>query len=105
MSRERSLGAFSRSHHFGEAISIENRQLGQHFAVELDVGFFQVSGETRVGSPVDAGGGVDAGNPEATEIAFATAAIAIGVAQGFHHLLVRGAEVAGVRSPEAFGQL
>ena len=60
--------------------------------------------QTAVAHTIQAGCGVDAGNPEATEIALATTTIAVGVAEGFHHPLVCCTEQGSVATTEATGQ-
>jgi len=74
---------FSLSGHFNDfvkAFCIKNCQLSQHFAVKLNVGFFQFTDELAVANAVLAGCGINTGDPEATKIAFATFTVAVGVA-------------------------
>ena len=57
----------------------------------------------RLVVPYPAGGGVDAGNPKAAEIALPTTTVAVRIAQGLHHPLVGGAEEAAAAAAEASG--
>src|SRR5690606_22716718 len=77
-----------------ESGRIVHSEIRQHLAVDLDVGSLEAGDELRVGRPVLAGGGVDAGDPQPAELALAGAAIPVGVGPRMHHLLVGRAESA-----------
>lgn len=57
-------------HHFCECIRFCAREFGKHFAVELNVFFFQRLDKAGVGEARLAGGGIDAHIPKAAHIAF-----------------------------------
>merc|ERR1711943_112077 len=92
------------SHDVGEATGVNNRQLSKHLAVQAYMGFFETAHQTAIAHTIQAGSGVDASNPEATEIALTTTTIAVGVAEGFHHPLVCCTEQGSVATTEATGQ-
>ena len=60
---------------------IGNRQLGQHLAVDVDAGNLQAVDQLGIAQAVDAGGRVDAGDPQAAEVALFQLATDVGVAQ------------------------
>ncbi len=92
-------------HNLGKSGRIKDGQLSQHLAINLDISFFHFADELAVADAVDPSGCIDPRNPQTAEVAFLLTTIAIGVPQGFHHLLVRDAEETGMRSPEALRQL
>jgi hypothetical protein len=79
--------------------------VSQDLAVQLDIGFFQAVDKAAVWHPVLAGGGIDARDPQAAEIALAIAPVAIGIPQRLHHRLVTPAPEAMFASILTFGQL
>src|SRR4051794_3392138 len=62
-----------------EGLGVADGDVGQHLAVQLDAGQLEPVHEGPVAHPVLPRGGVDAGDPQAAEVALAVAAIAIGV--------------------------
>src|SRR5437868_5929367 len=52
-------------------IAVADRDLGEHLAVHLDAGLLQAVHQLRIAQPLLAGGGVDADDPEAAEVALA----------------------------------
>ncbi len=77
--------------------------IGKYFPVEFDIGFFQPVHELAVSQPVGPDGGIDAGNPQSSEISLAGSPVPIGITQGFFHRLPRLAEYAAADAPESFG--
>src|SRR5690554_2945475 len=77
---------------------IVHGQVGEHLAVHFDAGGLHAGDQLGVGGAVLAGGGVDAGDPQLPELAFAGTAVPVGVLAGVHHLLVGGAEPAAAGS-------
>lgn len=72
-------------HHGRECLRVVHGQVGKYLAVEVNaVGSEQVH-ELGVGYAVEAGAGVDAGDPKAAESAFFAAAVAVGIAHCFVH--------------------
>ena len=51
------------------AAGIGDGEIGEDLAVDADVGRLQAADEARVGRAVGAGGGVDARDPQAAEVA------------------------------------
>src|SRR6478672_8151695 len=64
----------------------------QHLAVQGDAGLHQAVHEAAVADAVDARGGVDARDPQRTELALALLAADVGVLQGLRHRLLGDAE-------------
>ena len=62
------LGVLGDLDELGESRSVVHSQIGQHLAVEVDVGLLQTADELGVGHAVHAGSRVDTGNPQGTEI-------------------------------------
>jgi len=61
--------------------------IGQHLPVDGDAGFLQPVDELAVGHSLCPAGGVDAEDPEPAHVAFALAAVEIGIAQRVYHRL------------------
>src|SRR5438105_8039226 len=80
----------------GEGLRVAHGDVGQHLPVELDAGQAKAVDETAVARAVGTGGGVDALDPELAEVAFAGAAVTIGVLPRVHELLVGRAERAAL---------
>src|SRR5690349_23402419 len=88
-----------------EGLGVAHGDVGQHLAVELDPGQLEAVDEGAVVHAVLARGGVDAGDPQAAEVALAVAAVAVGVGIGLHDRFL-GALVVRVRlAAEALGAL
>src|SRR3954453_9199888 len=79
-------GGLSKS---AERLSVADGDVGQHLAVELDLGQAQAVHELAVAHALLAGGGVDALDPQAAEVALAVLAVAVGVRAGLEQLLLR----------------
>ena len=60
---------------------VARREIGEHFAVELDARQLQAVDELRIGQPGFARAGIDALNPQRAKIALLVAPVAIGVLQ------------------------
>lgn len=91
--------------HSGEGLWIAHGQIGQHFAVEGDVGFLHHGDQTAIGCSVLSRRGVDAGNPQPPQIAFAQATIARGIPQALQHGLVGALEEQVLGTTLPFGEL
>jgi hypothetical protein len=72
----------------GEGLRVLDAHLREDLAVELDAGQVQAVHELRVAHAVQAGGGVDTGDPELADLALLGATIAILVHQRVTHLLL-----------------
>src|SRR5450755_315438 len=71
-----------------EGVGVVDGHVGQNLAIELNLGDLQSVHELRVGHAVLARGGVDAGDPQAAEVALAVAAVPIPVLIGLEHRLL-----------------
>src|SRR5262249_8993549 len=99
---ERGLGLLG---HGLEPGRIAHRQVGEHLAVELDLGLLAAGDELAVREPLLPGRRVDADDPERAHRALANLAITVGVDERAVDLLL-GAAVAGVlEAPVALGLL
>src|SRR5690606_28964160 len=74
----------------GEGVRVVHGEVGQDLAVERDLGAAQAAHQARVGAAVLAGRRVDAGDPEAAELALAVAAVAVRVAETLLHRVLGG---------------
>jgi hypothetical protein len=73
----------------GKRLGVTDCQVGKYFTIQSNAGPFQGVDQTTVGGPILTGSGIDPGDPQPTQVAFAIAAIAIGVPQAFQHGLIR----------------
>src|SRR5579862_373364 len=64
---------------------IENGEVGEDLAIDLDTGFLQARHELAVRHSRCAGARVDAGDPQRAEITLLVAAVAVGVLPRAHH--------------------
>src|SRR3954453_24238819 len=65
-----------------EGLGVADGDVGQDLAVELHAGLLEAVHEGPVAHAVLAGGGVDAGDPQAAEVALAVAAVPVAVLVG-----------------------
>src|SRR4029079_8895878 len=75
-----------------ERCRVEDRQLGERFAVELDLGFVEAADELAVADAAFASGRVDADDPQLAELALAAASVAEGERLGPHQVFFDRAE-------------
>src|SRR3954447_8416811 len=95
-------GALGKS---AERLGVAHGDVGQDLAVQLDARQLQAVDERGVRHALGARGRVDAGDPQAAEVALAVAAVPVRVGVGLHDRFL-GALVGGVRLPaEALGPL
>jgi hypothetical protein len=66
---------------------IENGQIGQHLAVDFDVGLLQAIHEGAVLHAFQTGSGIDTGDPQGTELTLALTTVTVLVLTGLHHRL------------------
>ncbi len=90
---------------FTKDAGIVDSNVGQHFAVDLDIGQLQAMNELAVIDTIDPGGRIDAGDPQATEVALAITSIAKSVKEGLEHGLIGTAEKAVLGAKLPFGEL
>src|SRR6266850_3523478 len=67
---------------------VHHGQIGEHLAVDLDVGALQARHECAVGHAELAHRSVDARDPQRAKLALAVAAVAVGVLPRLHHRLL-----------------
>jgi len=72
-------------------LGLADRDVREHFAVEIDTGELDAVHELRIGQAVLASTGVDALDPQGAKVALAVAPVAIGVAQPLLDLFDRDA--------------
>jgi len=97
------LGLFEGFDDSREGGGFADSEVGEDFAVELDIVGFELGDELAVGQAFLSGGVVDAGNPEGAEVAFFVATVAVGVAQTFDNTLFGHTIAAGAVVLHAFG--
>lgn len=71
-----------------EGLDVLIGHLREDLAVELDAGELEAVHELRVGDLVHAGGGVDAGDPQAADLALLVATVAVLILERVLHLLL-----------------
>ena len=84
---------------------IVDGDIGQHFAVDGDAAALQAVHQHGISGAVETGGSVDAGNPQAVEIALAYFAAFLGITQAAAHLFARDAVLLGLSAIVALGEL
>src|SRR5450759_63308 len=80
----------------GEPGGIVDRHVGEHLAVQVDLGLLEAVHEHGVRQAVEARAGVDAGDPQLADLALLGLAVAVGVLQRVLHLLLGGLERAAL---------
>ena len=88
-----------------ERSRVGDGEVGEDLAVDLDAGQAQAGDEAAVAHAVLAGTGVDALDPELAEVTLAGPAVAVGVLQGVHDLLVGRLVAAALVAVVALGRL
>src|SRR3990172_2690953 len=88
-----------------EGIWIGYGDLGQHLAVDVNAVLFEGIHQLAIGNSVLAGGGVDARDPQAAQVALFVAAIAIGIEQALQLGFVGALVKLGARAELALGDL
>jgi hypothetical protein len=91
--------------HLSKPSGVNNRQLCQHLAVDVDIGVFELADQLAVADPIDPRRRIDSGNPQTTEVPLLLTTIPVGITQGFHYLLIGHAEESGVGTPEPLRHL
>jgi hypothetical protein len=82
---------------------VAHREVGEDLAVDFDLGGLETGDETRVRDVVLTARGVDAHDPEPTELTLAGASVAERVVAGVHDLLVGLAEAPAARAAVSLG--
>jgi len=88
---------------FGEHFRILVGDLGEHFAVQLDVALVQAVDQPRVGRAVQPGGGVDPDLLESAVVALLQPAVAVGIGAGLDRRDLSEAELALASPHHALG--
>src|SRR3954453_15296246 len=86
-----------------KGLGVAHGDVGEHLAVHLDAGLVEAVDEFGIGHALLARGGVDAGDPQAAEVALAGAPVAVRVGARAHELLVREAVTRVLAAPVALG--
>ena len=89
----------------GEGRGVVDGELGEHLAVDLDASLLQAVHQLGVAQVVHPGAGVDAGDPQAAEVALLELAADVGVSEGAANLLTGGAILLGFCAKIALGEL
>src|SRR5829696_2223532 len=92
-------------HQGGEGGRLVHGELGQDTTVQLDAGQLEALHEPVVGHVVEAGRGVDPGDPQLAEVTLARLAVAVGVRRGVENLLLGLAVQPGPLAAVAAGGL
>src|SRR5581483_10279521 len=82
---------------------VGDREVGEDLAVDVDRGLLQAVHERGVREAVLAHGGVDARDPQRTELALSLAAVAVGVLPRLHHRFLGDGEDVAAPAAEALG--
>src|SRR6266568_770456 len=89
----------------GEGGGIADGEVGQHLAVERVPGSLEAGDELRIRDAVQAGGGVDAGDPQLAEVTLAILAAGVGEVEALLDGLLGDAVTARLHPVVATGQL
>ena len=90
--RSRLLRGFRGFNETGEGLRIDDRDLGEHLAVDLDAGFLQAAHEDAVADAIETASGVDALDPKLAVIPLDQTAGIVRIAKRMANLLFRGFE-------------
>ena len=88
-----------------EAFGIADGDLGEHLAVDGDIGLLQTIHEFGVGDIVDAASGIDSADPKLAIVALDEATGVVGVTERVADLLFRGFEKEVLGAEISFGSL
>ena len=88
-----------------ERCGIGDGQLGEHLAVDVHAGDLQAVHHLGIGQAVQAGRRVDAGDPQATEVALLLLAADICITQGTANLCAGGTLLLALRAKVTLGEL
>jgi len=91
------------SHYRFEQLGVGRAQLRQYFAVKDDIAFFQGAHKLAVIRAVGAADAVDVDVPQGAVVAFFNFAVAIIIAQRFHHRLLGRGQLGFAAPFESFG--
>ena len=86
-----------------ESLRVVHGEISEDFAIQSDVLFPETGDELGVGKAVDAGGVVNAGNPEGAEVAFFVATIAVRITESLDDTLFTEAVRTSAGMLHAFG--
>ncbi len=89
--------------HLGEPLGVEDRQVGQDLAVQVDLGLFQPADEFAVGHAQGPQRGVDADDPQGAELPFPDFAVPVGEGKGPFHGLPGGPVEPAPAAAESLG--
>ncbi len=87
-----------------KSLRVVHSQVGENLSVEGDVAFAQLMHQPGVGGSVLAGGGVDAGDPQAAEGSFFISPVAVGVLECFFNGVFGNGVHFGAGTEVAFGE-
>jgi len=73
-----------------ESSRIMNSNIGQHLAVQVDLGSFQSVNKSAVGQAMQTSRRINARNPQSTELALTLATVTISILTGFDYSLFGG---------------
>jgi hypothetical protein len=88
----------------GKAFWLPDGHVGEHFPVYRDAGLLQSVHELAVGDSVGTAGGIDAQNPESTQVTFTLAPVEISIIQRVYHGLGGAPYQLVFGAPLSFGQ-
>src|SRR3954449_11772805 len=88
-----------------EGLGVADGDVGQHLAVELDLGQAQAVHQLAVAHALLAGGGVDALDPQAAELALAVIVVPVGVGAELEQLLLLAPVARMLLAPVPLGPL
>jgi hypothetical protein len=91
--------------HSGECAWGIDSQVGQHFAIQLDVGLSQIVNQATIGRAIRSGSCINADDPKTPEIALLVASIPVSIRHGLHPTFISSPEQLMARPKEALGLL
>ena len=89
---------------FGKRSHIGNSQIGKDLSVYFNAGLMQSIHQLAIGHAVHAGSRVNPGDPETTEIAFASPAVMPCIPESLHYSFICLAILASTSAPVSGGQ-
>ena len=104
--RQVSLLSYDKAEEFNQkGAFVADGDFGENLAVKLDAFALHAVDQLAVVGTIEVSSVVDTGNPECAQIAFAVAAITVGITKGFNNTLLRKAEAASAIMLHTFSSL
>ena len=96
---------FSGFNQFGEVCRLFQSNISKDFSVEFNAGFVKPADKSRISHVMQTGCGVDALNPQRTEVSLFGSSVAVSILQCFLDFLNGNSENVFIAAPVTFGHV